>query len=73
MPETAALVPVPFHAPARTDTGTPFHATTNQRFGQRIVRRVGPPASVPPEGLMYGREGRLMAGLSIGRIVSIYI
>ena len=73
MPETAALVPVPFYAPALKDTGLPFEANPDYRSRRRLQRQARPSAVVPPGELIYGREGHLVADVSIGRIVNIYI
>lgn len=73
MPETAALVPVPFYAPALKDTGPPFEANPDYRSRRRLLRQARPPVVAPPGELIYGREGQLVADVSVGRIVNLYI
>ena len=73
MSYSAALVPAPFYAPVRTDTGS-LPAFDKK---PRRLRRLPMPERLPPPphaegGLIYGQDGCLVADGTVGSRVDVY-
>jgi len=73
MSQSAALMPVPFYPPARTGTGSFLNFRAAARRPPLLVeRRRRAAVAVPDQGLAYDREGRLLADVRTGTLLSIY-
>lgn len=73
MAESAALVPVPFYAPARIDVPMEFLSggtLKRQRTSQTQPRTI---ATEPQAGPAYTRSGRVCTDNRIGTLVDIYV
>jgi hypothetical protein len=73
MAESAALVPVPFYAPARIDVPIdfPYGGTRKrQRTGQAQPRSI---ATEPQAGPIYTRSARVWTDNHLGTLVDIYV
>lgn len=73
MPESAALVPVPFYAPVRVGTGSSFKDGKTYRRPLLLEQRVRVIASEPDDGLAYHRDGRFITESRIGIRVNLYV
>ncbi len=73
MAESAALVPVPFYAPALIGTGSFFNFEETSRRPLLLEQLARTLAPEPEEGMAYSRNGRFIADTTIGRLVNIYI
>lgn len=76
MSDPAALVPVPFFAPARVQTGNAGTYSNDGQRARRTTRVVHPKRSVvhPPvdAGLVYNRQGLRGGDKQLGWIVNIW-
>ncbi len=73
MAESAALVPVPFYAPARIDVPTEFQSGgtfKRQRTSQSQPRTI---AAEPQTGPVYTRSGRVWTDSPRGTLLDIYV
>ena len=72
MTETAALVPIPFYAPAYTGTGAfdPYHNALPRLLVLPPMPQIA--RSDPMAGLAYSREGNLIGDGVVGTLVDIY-
>ncbi|MBC2710884.1 MAG: hypothetical protein HGJ94_07775 [Desulfosarcina sp.] len=73
MAETAALVPVPFYAPVRTDTGLFFNFGKTPRRPLLIEQQARTVAPEADEGMAYSWDGRFIADRLMGTLVNIYV
>jgi hypothetical protein len=76
MPNPAALVPVPFYAPVRTDPGNAGKFFNFSQSPGRITRAERQQRSVAPEvdaGLMYNHKGLCFGDARVGGIVNIWV
>lgn len=73
MPESTALVPVPFYAPVRTGTGAFFIFGELSRRPLLLEQPVGTVSPEPDEGAAYSRDGSFLADTRIGTRVNIYV
>jgi hypothetical protein len=73
MAESAALVPVPFYAPARIDVPLEFQSggtLERQRASQTQPRTI---VTEPQAGPVYTRSGRVWTDNHLGTLVDIYV
>jgi hypothetical protein len=76
MSNPAALVPVPFYAPVRTDTGNAGPFFNFSQSPGRITRAESRERSAAPEmdaGLMYNQRGVCFGDPQVGGIVNIWV
>jgi hypothetical protein len=72
MSQTAALVPVPLHAPVRSDAGSSYRYRGRSLHPLRVRRPHRTVASEPETEWIYDRDARHATHVRTGVLVDIY-
>jgi hypothetical protein len=73
MSESTAMVPIPFYAPVRVDTGLSYQfgeRSNGVLLAEQAVRTIAPE---PDDGMTYCRDGGFAGDTRIGRIINLYV